>query len=328
MKINTPWINSFGNKYLELILFMTEQCNFRCTYCYEDFKLGKMTPAVIEGVKKIIQKRINGIEVLNLSFFGGEPLLNKTSIIEISNWSAQFCKTHEVKYISGITTNGYLLDKNTFEKLIQSDIIAFQITLDGEKQTHDKLRPTLKGKSTFDTIYSNITRMANSNHSFRCTLRFNIADSNFNSIKTFINNYSSPFTNDNRFSFHFHPIFGMPELKLTEEQQLYELKELAKMKGFKYDTPSDYSLCYASKANSFVIRADGRIQKCTVSLESEVNNIGKIDKDGILNIDEEKFKKWILAYDKGCPLQSLSLEKLVEPYENAGKYLNNSTTNE
>ena len=27
----------------ELILLPTEKCNFRCTYCYEDFELGKMS---------------------------------------------------------------------------------------------------------------------------------------------------------------------------------------------------------------------------------------------------------------------------------------------
>jgi uncharacterized protein len=313
METNIPWIISFNNKHLELILLVTEQCNFRCGYCYEDFKLGKMEPYVIEGVENVIKKRIDGLEVLNLSFFGGEPLLNKNTVLKLSNWTAQFCKTHNVKYLSDITTNGYLLDKKTFEKLIKNDITAFQITLDGEKQAHDKLRPTLNGKSTFKKIYSNLIMMAETNHNFTCKLRFNIADSNFNSIKSFINNHSSHFANDKRFSFHFHPIFGMSELKLTKEEQLKELDELAEIKGFRYDTPSDHSLCYASKANSFVIRADGRIQKCTVSLKNETNNIGKIDKDGNLNIDEDKFKKWVFALDKGCPLRSLSLEKHTSP---------------
>lgn len=29
------------NRNLRLIIMPTEQCNFRCRYCYEDFKLGK-----------------------------------------------------------------------------------------------------------------------------------------------------------------------------------------------------------------------------------------------------------------------------------------------
>lgn len=325
--LNVPWVNSFSNKRLDMILLITEQCNFRCVYCYEDFKLGKMTPDIIEGVKNIIKSR-GELETLNLSFFGGEPLLNTADIIELSNWAKQFCKIHKVNYTGNITTNGYLLDKKIFEKLIQSDVTLFQITLDGEQQTHDKYRPTVNNKSTFNKIYSNLINMAKSNHNFVCSIRFNIADSNFNSIKSFIDNYSTPFANDNRFSFHFHPIFGMSHIKLTKaEGRLKELEELAAIKAFRFKSPYDYPLCYASQANSFVIRANGIVQKCTVALKSEINNIGKIGKDGSLNINEEKFKKWVFADNKGCPLRSVSLEKHSVPYEDAGKYINNVSTN-
>jgi len=322
MTINTPpWITSFTNNTLELILLVTEQCNFRCIYCYEDFKIGKMSPLVIEGVKNLINKRIAEIEILNLSFFGGEPLLNKRAIFDISDFASHICKLNNVGYSGSITTNGYSLNENTFEKLLQCEVNNFQITLDGEKAAHDKLRPTLNGKGTFDKIYSNLLVMANSIHDFRCTLRFNIADSNFSSVESFIDNYSSPFSNDARFTFHFHPIFGMPELRLKDEVKIASLKILAEKERLKNDPGPEKNICYAAKANSFVIRADGRVQKCTVALESEINNIGKISNDGSLNIDQEKFKKWIFAENKQCPAQSLTFEKLMVPYENAGKHI-------
>ena len=31
-----------SNRRLELIVMPTEQCNFRCIYCYEDFRMGRM----------------------------------------------------------------------------------------------------------------------------------------------------------------------------------------------------------------------------------------------------------------------------------------------
>ena len=39
-----------ASNVLHLILMPTEACNFRCTYCYEDFKLKRMAPAVLRGV--------------------------------------------------------------------------------------------------------------------------------------------------------------------------------------------------------------------------------------------------------------------------------------
>lgn len=315
------WLNSFANKRLELIIFVTEQCNFRCVYCYEDFKIGKISNNVIEGIKNLIISRIEALDELSLSFFGGEPLLNKSVVLEISNWAADLCSFKGVNYYANITTNGYSLNEHTFLKLINAKIRSYQITLDGEKEVHDKLRPTLNHKSTFNNIYSNLISMSQSEEKFNCTIRFNIADSNFDSVEKFISDYTKPFTNDNRFNFHFHPIFGISELKLTQSLRVKKLADRAISQGLLIDTENEKGICYASKANSFVIRADGRIQKCTVALESDINNIGKIHTDGTLDIDNEKLKKWVFAQDKSCPVQSLKLEKLIVPYENAGKYI-------
>ena len=102
---SSPWLASFSNKRLELILLITEQCNFRCVYCYEDFKIGKMEPDIIEGVKNLINKRIEGLNLLQLSFFGGEPLLNKRAIFELSAFAKERCDTNKKNYNGSITTN-------------------------------------------------------------------------------------------------------------------------------------------------------------------------------------------------------------------------------
>jgi len=113
----------------------------------------------------------------------------------------------------------------------------------------------------------------------------------------------------------------MKELKLTKEEQLKELEELAKLAGFMYDDPHAHPLCYAAQADSYVIRAKGKIQKCTVALNNDINTIGTLHKDGTMDLDQTKLKKWLFAEDKACPLQSLAMEKLAVPYEGAGEHL-------
>lgn len=315
------WICSFSNKSLRLILFVTEQCNFRCAYCYENFVLGKIEDEVVEGIKNLINKRISELNSLQLSYFGGEPLLNKKAIIDISLWVKELCKRYLVNYIGDITTNGYSLDEKTFNELILSGVTTYQITIDGDNETHDKLRPTINGKPTFNKIINNLIMMANSRHQFGCILRFNVADTNLNSVKNFLNKYAHYFANDKRFSLHFHPIFGMPKLALTQEKKIRELQILAESLNLDHDGKNrDDFICYASKADSYVIRANGIVQKCTVNLKDDVNNIGKIFKDGTLQLDQEKLKKWIFAQNKACPLQFLALEKLAIPYSDAGKH--------
>jgi len=328
MESNIPWITSFSNKNLKLILFVTEQCNFRCVYCYEDFKIGKMHEEVLEGVRNLITKRIDEINVLELGFFGGEPLLNKNTVLEISNWAKQLCEGKSISYISSMTTNGYGLDKETFKNLLFSGVTNYQITLDGEKEHHDKMRPAVNGKSTFDKIIGNLKMMVHNDKNFHCTLRFNIADNNYESVKAFIVLHGKLFENDNRFSLHFHPIFGIPSLTLIKSfEKLKELKSLAQSHGLLFDNDYEEGVCYAAKANNYVIRANGKIQKCTVALNADINSVGKIFRDGTMQLDESKLKKWMFAKDKGCPLSSLSLEKLVIPYEDAGKFVNNIAVN-
>ena len=41
---------SLSSRRLQLILMPTEQCNFRCTYCYESFSNGRMSQEVQDGV--------------------------------------------------------------------------------------------------------------------------------------------------------------------------------------------------------------------------------------------------------------------------------------
>src|SRR5690606_22612548 len=67
-------------------------------------------------------------------------------------------------------------------------------------------------------------------------------------------------------------------------------------------------ICYAAKANSLLIRADGRIGKCTVALDDDRNTIGSLRPDGTIEIDNEKLRPWLRGIesldeqDLGCPL--------------------------
>ncbi|BDB99783.1 hypothetical protein [Saccharolobus caldissimus] len=56
------------------------------------------------------------------------------------------------------------------------------------------------------------------------------------------------------------------------------------------------SLCYASMPTSFVIRSDGKLSKCALLLDSEVNVVGELSKDGSLKLDLDKIKWWSRDY--------------------------------
>ena len=54
-----------------------------------------------------------------------------------------------------------------------------------------------------------------------------------------------------------------------------------------------HAICYASMANSFAIRADGRVAKCTVALNDERNHVGMLRENGTILFDRERLMPWL-----------------------------------
>ena len=72
------------------------------------------------------------------------------------------------------------------------------------------------------------------------------------------------------------------------------------------------TICYAARANAFVVRADGRLNKCTVALSHPHNDIGRIEADGEIVLFRDKSKPWmrgLYSHDPGeleCPMQGFA----------------------
>jgi uncharacterized protein len=69
-------------------------------------------------------------------------------------------------------------------------------------------------------------------------------------------------------------------------------------------------VCYAAKMNSYIIRSDGRVFKCTVALYDDRNIVGRLNPDGTLEIYPNKVAWWSRGIFTGnpnqlaCPLMS------------------------
>jgi sulfatase maturation enzyme AslB (radical SAM superfamily) len=99
-------LRHFSSNYLNLIILPTEACNFRCTYCYETFENKKMPRPVVTGIKSLINRRGEDLDRLDISWFGGEPLLALDVITEITKHALDVAKTDGFTFHSGMTTNG------------------------------------------------------------------------------------------------------------------------------------------------------------------------------------------------------------------------------
>lgn len=131
-----------------LFLMVTEDCNLRCSYCYEASKSRRyMGPGDAEEAIELLFKQDGP---LGLEIYGGEPLLNpKTTMAALKYARLMETKTGKRCRVS-ISTNATLINEEMIEMLEEFD--AVQLSIDGIEKAHDMNRVTEKGKGSYHMI--------------------------------------------------------------------------------------------------------------------------------------------------------------------------------
>jgi uncharacterized protein len=310
---------------LELTLFPTEHCNFRCTYCYEDFSIGRMDPSVVSGVKELIHHRSAGLRDLQISWFGGEPLVAYDIVLDINRYAQSISREHDFDLQIGMTTNGYALSEPRMVELYESGLSSYQISFDGYGDGHDLTRRRVDGRGTFDTIWSNVLtferlRQTGVIQDGSIMLRLHVHPDNkqsaldmakairdhltpewFSFLIKNVGHYGGK--NDDTFKVY---KYGASELNDIQQEMGEILAPFVKAR-----LPGAVPVCYAAKANAFTIRADGKVGKCTVALTDSKNDVGRLNPDGTITFDAERAGLWLYALqsmvrkDLACPIGSL-----------------------
>ena len=301
---------SLSNTALHLILMPTEACNFRCVYCYEQFQYKRMEPHVVQGTKALISKRAPTLRRLSLGWFGGEPLLAFDIIEDIAS-HAQSCVRQNpgLTLFSDITTNAYLLTRDRFQRLLDQGVSRFQISFDGPREHHDRKRVLAGGKGTFDRIWANLLATRAETRSFEVLVRLHADKENQSAIPQFLDEFASAFGGDPRYRIFLRPLgrFGGPNDETLRvlgaddaTRVVQSLRNSATHRNLATYAPEG-AVCYAARPDSFVVRANGRINKCTMALEHPANQVGTIREDGSLEISGEKLMPWARGVFSGIP---------------------------
>lgn len=148
----------YRNDVLSLTIAPTMACNFRCVYCFEQGYYGTklMDEETQINLMEFIKRHINGVKRLNVTWFGGEPLLGMPVLEKLSQEMISLCNEKGIQYSAGIVTNGYLLTKDVAEKLKKYQVRSVQVTIDGPREIHDNRRPLIGGGGTYDVIMKNL----------------------------------------------------------------------------------------------------------------------------------------------------------------------------
>lgn len=112
---------------------ITKKCNFNCLHCYNNSGVENNDDLSDVEVENLILDIIE-IKPCSFCFCGGEPLLR----VELLIYMAELLSAAGIN--CSLVTNGYLLNKEIAKKIKKSKINIVQVSLDGDEESHDRLR--------------------------------------------------------------------------------------------------------------------------------------------------------------------------------------------
>jgi len=122
-------------------------------------------------------------EKVNLSFLGGEPLLNRDVLRATTEAAVAKARASGVRLSLAVTTNATLLtpdDGDFFER----HGFAVTVSLDGIGDTHDQLRPFKNGRGSFATILDRVRPMLASQRRMQVSARVTVTPRNLHLPET------------------------------------------------------------------------------------------------------------------------------------------------
>ena len=154
---------------LRVTVLTTLQCTFACDYCFQgdhgDYNkfAHKMSLETAAEVVAWVAERLDAIkpEKFVLTLFGGEPLLNLPVAYYLAEQCHAVCEARGVAQRISVITNGLLLTPEVVDRLTPYGLQGVKVTLDGDRDTHNRMRPLRGRQGTFDRIIENVRSVAN-----------------------------------------------------------------------------------------------------------------------------------------------------------------------
>ena len=290
----------FLDKSYRLTINPTLDCNFKCWYCYEEHPKEYMNEGTIEKIKRHIRYMVEQERVtsLLLDWFGGEPLLYFYEVIyPIATYAKKLCKKHKIPYSSQMTTNAYCIDEKMIPYFAEIENGFFQITLDGDRERHNKIR-NASGKPSYDIIINNINMLCEKLDKVFITMRLNYDEKTLQSgnIYSILDDIKEK--NRKKIRINLQRVWQTKKGKLDEKQyqHLINFIETAKEKGFLISSGGGLAMgifytCYVSRYYHTEINYDGKIYKCTARAYTDDYVMGELMPNGAIQWNEQKLSK-------------------------------------
>lgn len=306
----------------DLTILPTLDCNVHCWYYFENKNVGsRITPNVKGNILLFIQNIIKDrpyIKEISIDLFGGEPLLHYEEDLDdflhqIKNVVEGLGKKATFLFI----TNGLRLTEEVMDR-IKDLSPQFQISIDGYKERHDKIKVLSKHAdiSTYDLVIHNLKNVCKCDH-VHVILRLNYDEQTLKNVGKILSDIKD--IARSKLSIHFERVWQTKKHIAITNDALIDAWKLFVSHGFQvtylkfFHTPSS---CMSSKQDQVAISYDGKIFKCTGCDFARTEEDGNLMSDGNItwkgNKAEERIQ--IQTYNHPECLQCKLLPLCWGPY--------------
>lgn len=285
-----------NDKKYQLTINPTLDCNFKCWYCYENHvSRSKIESETLDNIKKLIHNIVvkqTALEEFQLNFFGGEPLLQYDTVIDIITYAEKVCHSFGKNISIAFTTNGYLLNIERIKTLSKHPVHAMQITIDGNRATHNKVRFSSVKSGSYDTIMKNIKLLLK--NGIYVILRLNYTSETIAGMADILNDLTNITTEERkRLAVHFYRVW--------QDNQEINIKDIlnetiskyrsADILAYKYPLNNVKYSCYGDKTNAAIINYNGDVYRCTAVNFSKVTRDGYLNNEGVIVWENDSYNK-------------------------------------
>lgn len=138
------------------MVYVTEECNLRCSYCFVNKQPRHMTLSTAKNVVDYcLQPEVSGNQPIWLNFFGGEPLLRTDLLLKLLDYLASRPGSQRVTL--AVTTNGTLAGESV-RRFLQEGNVHTYISLDGDAASH-LYRPKVSGGESWQHLRKNLPKL-------------------------------------------------------------------------------------------------------------------------------------------------------------------------
>lgn len=290
----------FATDFFNIILVPSLSCNFGCPYCCEkDYTCGKDNiERYFRILRKYAEQNFHLHTRVQISLFGGEPLLFAKECLEFLDWVKIDSQKNNYEYFTSIVTNGSLLTKDIFNDLMEHNLYSLQITIDSDKENHDKMRTFKGGQPTFDLLMDKINMVASTcekYNNFKFVLRINLNNTTVSKVRDALNCVEK----ENRKNVYLliRAIYNTHAYNEVNENSVNELKDyfdLGTELGFNVlQEKYNYQTCEScGDRKMFYLMPDLSLWKCINDIGYDKCKIGNLKEDGTPELIPENIINW------------------------------------